>query len=110
MKKVKRFLKDLFGPQEFNDLDTEAIGSAFNDLGVRTLWLNYCFEEIKRINQEVDSRLLTGSMYGITDLCARRKAYQDVLDAVLVARRQVTQAGNHNPRSETLINLDRVTV
>lgn len=109
MKKLKRFLSEIFSPESFNDLDTEAIGSAFGDLAVRTFWLNSCFDELKRINQEVDKRLLTDSMYGLTDLCARRKAYQDVLEAILTARRQVTQGVRHNPRPETVINLDRVT-
>lgn len=111
MKKIPRWLKDFFYPDSFNDLDTSAIGEAFNDLGVRTLWLQSCFEELRNINQQVDKRLLLGNEVGIIDLCARRKAYQDVLEAVLVARRQVvsgTQEKRPNPRP-VLVDLDRVT-
>lgn len=113
MKRVTRWFKDFFRPDLFNNLDTEAIGAAFNDLGVRTLWLNYCFDELKRINMEVDKRLLSGSEAGLIDLCARRKAYQDVLEAVLTARRQVvlgTQARSPNPKDRVVVvDLDRVT-
>lgn len=110
MKILPRWLSDFFEPDVFNDLDISAIGEAFNDLSVRSLWLNACFDEIKRINAEVDKRLLTGMDYGLTDLCARRKAYQDILESVLSARRQVvTQGVRNNPTAETVINLDRVT-
>lgn len=111
MKKIKWWLKDLFSVQTFNDIDVSAIGSAFNDPHVRTAWLTNCFEEIVRINMEVDKRLLSGSDIGLIDLCARRKAIQDILEAIPGARRKLTQDKHHNPRlplSES--NLDRVTV
>lgn len=109
MKKFKRFLSDLFKPEYMNDLDMDVISSAFNDSGVRTVWLNACFEELRRINEEVDRRLLTENMYGLTDLCARRKAYQDVLTGILSARRIVTHGVPHNPPSKVVVDLDRVT-
>ena len=109
MKKLTRFLSDIFKPEAMNDLDTEAIGAAFNDLGVRTLWLNSCFAELKHINLEVDRRLLTENMYGLTDLCARRKAFQDVLEGVLSARRQVAKTVPQVQAPNPLVNLDRVT-
>lgn len=111
MKKIKRWFKDIFDPEEFNNLDTEAIRAAFNDVSVRNIWLSGCFEELKRINMEVDKRLLSGTNLQLTDLCARRKTYQDVLEAVLSARRQVVkepQELRHNPRPSE-VNLDRVT-
>lgn len=106
---MKRWLKEMFAPDTFNDLDTSAIASAFNDPSVREMWLTYCFEELKRINLEVDRRLLVGSETGFIDLCARRKAFQDVLEAVLSARRKLSQAARHNPRVLSDVNLDRVT-
>lgn len=109
MRKIKRWLKDIFNPEDFNDIDTEAIRSAFNDTSIRTLWLSSCLDELKRINLEVDKRILSGSDFQLTDLCARRKAYQDILEAVLSARRQVTQDARPNPQKEVVVNLDRVT-
>jgi hypothetical protein len=111
MKKIKRWLNDIFGVEEFNNLDTSSIGEAFNDLMVRTIWLNSCFDELKRLNLEVDKRLLTGQDFNLIDLCARRKAYQDVLEAILSARRQVIngqQVVRPNPKVMD-VNLDRVT-
>lgn len=109
MKKIKRWLQDIFSPEEFNNMDTDAIRAALNDASVRTLWLSECFEEMKRINMDVDKRLLTHMEYGLTDLCARRKAYQDILEAILSARRQVTQDPRPNPKVQVVVDLDRVT-
>lgn len=107
--KIKRWLKELFEPEISNDLDVGLIGSAFNDPGIRAEWLSYCFDEIRRMNAEVDKRLLSGIEIGLIDLCARRKAFQDVLEAVLSARRKITQEGRPNPRREVVVDLDRVT-
>lgn len=109
MKKIKQWFKEIFEPDFFNDIDTAAISGAFNDPGVRSLWLTYCFEEIVRINREVDKRLLSGNEVGLTDLCARRKAFQDVLEAVLYSRRKLTQDMRPNPRPLVAVDLDRVT-
>lgn len=109
MKKLKRFFSQMLYPDVFNDLDTNAIGEALNDSSVRSLWLLGCFDELKRINLEVDKRLLSDSMYGISDLCARRKAYQDMLESILSARRQITHGERPNPRPEVAVDLDRVT-
>ena len=112
MKKLKKWLKDYFNPEEFNDLDVEGIVQALNDSSVRHVWLTSVLSDLKAINLEVDRRLLDGgSEYGLTDLCARRKAYQDILSGVLSARRTVvsgTQEVRHNPRPVS-IDLDRVT-
>lgn len=109
--KMKRWFKEMFDPQEFNGLDTMAIGEAFNDPSVRREWLLGVFEAIRDMNLEVDRRLLSDSAYGLTDLCAKRKAYQDVLEAILDAKRKVTQGVRHNPRPVVgSIDLDRVTV
>jgi hypothetical protein len=110
VKAIKRWFKDMFSPEVFNNLDTALISGAFNDPGVRALWLAYCFDEIRAVNMEVDKRLLSGNDLVLTDLCARRRAFQDVLEAILSARRKITQGTNHNPRREILVDLDRVTV
>lgn len=111
MRKIKRWFKEIFDPENFNGMDTALIAGALNDPGVRALWLAFCFEEIIRINMEVDKRLLTArdNEMGLIDLCARRKAFQDILEAVLSARRQLTQEVRSNPRMPEVVNLDRVT-
>lgn len=108
MRKIKRWFRDFFKPEDFNDLDMFSIGEAFNDQRVRSFWLLGCLEELKRMNMEVDKRLLSGSELGLIDLCARRKAYQEVLESILSAKRQVLQEVRPNPRSSA-VNLDRVT-
>ena len=107
MNKVKRWLKDVFDPER--DLDIDAIRSAFNDASIRSVWLSGCLDELRRMNMEVDKRLLNGATLSLADLCARRKAYQDILEAVLSARRQVTQEPRPNPKVAVGVNLDRVT-
>lgn len=111
MKKLVRLLKDIFAPENFNDLDLAALKEALNDSSVRAFWLSDCFEELRRINLEADKRLLSGTSFQLTDLCARRTAYRDMLEAILSARRRIldgTQDLRHNPRKSD-INLDRVT-
>lgn len=110
MKRIKRWLHEMFSPQEFNGLDFGLIAQAFNDATVRRLWLEGIVSDLETMNKEVDRRLLTDSTYGIADLCARRKAYQDVLEAVLSARRKVMQEVRPNPKDQMQeIDLDRVT-
>lgn len=111
MKKIRGWFQDIFSVRDFNGVDVPAIQQAFNDPAVRTLWLGDILDELKRMNLEVDKRLLTGNDYRLTDLCARRQAIQDILESVLAARRQVTketQAKPHNP-PKVDVNLDRVT-
>lgn len=111
MKRVKRWLADIFEPAEFNGLDLVGIGEAFNDSAVRSRWLLDLLEELRRINLEVDRRLLMGNDFGFNDLCARRKAFQDVLEGVLSAKRSIAQEVRPNPRPQVSgVNLDRVTV
>lgn len=110
MKKLPRWIKDFFNPEQFNNLDIQAIGDALNDHAVRGVWLSECLQELKRINIEVDMRLLSGNEMNLIDLCARRKAYQDMLESILTARRRVLkQELPHNPRLPVAVNLDRVT-
>lgn len=87
-------------------MDTAGITESLNDPFIRAKWLDGCFEEIRQMNLEVDRRLLTARGFGLIDLCARRKAYQDMLESVFSIRRQMVRP---NPRSEMAVNLDRVT-
>lgn len=111
MKKLKKWLSDYFSPETFNDLDVDGIAQALNDSSVRAVWLTNTFSDLKAINLEVDRRLLGGgNEQGLTDLCARRKAYQDLLSGVLSARRTVVSGTQErpNPRVQK-VDLDRVT-
>lgn len=109
MRKLKRWFRDFFAPESFNDMDVGAIGEAFNDSQVRSIWLVNCFEELKRLHMDVDKRLLLGNTLNLKDLCARRKAYQEILESVLSAKRQATQDVRQNPKPKVLVDLDRVT-
>jgi hypothetical protein len=106
MKRIVRYLKDVFSMRDLHNLDVNEILLALNDASVRKTWIYELCEELKRLNLEVDKRLLSGSQYNLTDLAARRKAFQDVLELVLSARRRNR---NPNPKSE-VFDLDNVTV
>lgn len=110
MTKLCRFLREIFDPQAYNDLDTDAIRSALNDASVRNTWLSDCIDEMRRINIEVDRRMLYGTVVDLTDLCARRKAIQDLLEAALSARRKIAgkPEARPNPKAGD-VNLDRTT-
>lgn len=108
MKKMTQWISEMFSPEQFNDIDIYSVGEALNDSAVRQKWFLAVLEEIKRINVDVDRRLLAGGEYRIMDLCARRKALQDVLELVLSIKRQARQEERPNPRA-SVINLDRVT-
>lgn len=107
MKKLTRWLNHLFSPKELNGLDVQDILSALSEESTRKLWLFESFQELKRMNLEIDKRLLAGVTFNLTDLAARRKAYQDMLEGILSARRQIR---NHNPKSMGQFDLDSVTV
>lgn len=106
MKKLNRWFKNIFTAKEVYQLDLQELLDAMSDSGVRKLWLYDTLEEIKRVNLEIDRRLLTGSPGNITDLAARRKAIQDVMELIRSAKRQIK---NHNPKSGEF-DLDSVTV
>lgn len=102
MKHLKTFLHDIFG-EESTNLNLAGISSALSDATTRTIWLIDCLDEIKEIHLKIDKKLLSGPEYGLIDLCARRKAIQDVLEMVMTAQRKTgAQKPPHNP-------LDRVT-
>lgn len=109
MKKIKQWMQDIFEPETFNDLDIFQVADALNDSEIRKRWFLALLDEIKQINKDVDRRLLSGTEFGLLDLCARRKGLQDALDLVLSVKRQLkTEQGRHNPTGQG-INLDRVT-
>lgn len=108
MKKLVLSLKELFSPKYLYNLDTQEVLGAMADPSVRKEWLYELFEELKRLNLEIDRRLLMGKQLDVTDLASRRKAYQDVLESVLIARRRIR---NPNPKDRSgSFDLDSVTV
>ena len=110
MKKLKSWLKDIFEAEDFGNLNMGVIGEALGDPSVREVFLRDCLDELKRIHLDIDKRLLSGSEMGLIDLCARRRACQDVMESILSARRSVKQDVRHNPRfTDTVVDLDRVT-
>lgn len=108
MKKLSRWFNNLFSPKELQGLDVAEILAVLSEESIRKLWLYDAFEELKRMNLEVDRRLLAGDVFSLTDLAARRKAYQDILEGILSAKRQIR---DHNPKSKTgEFDLESVTV
>lgn len=106
MKSIPKLFGDWFSPKEIYGIDISEIQLAFSDSVVRNIWLLGIYEELKRLNLEIDKRLLMNDSMDITDLAARRKAHQDVLESVLTARRR---AKGSNPPSKDF-DLDSVTV
>ena len=106
MKKIPKLIQEWFSPKALQGLDIQEIMSAMEDRTIRNIWVADLFDELQRLNLEVDNRLLNVEGVNITDLAARRKAYQDVLVAVLSAKRQVK---SHTPQSGSF-DLDSVTV
>ena len=106
MKKIPAFLRDLFTPKEAYNLDVNELLGAMSDPIVRKAWLMDLFAQIQQIHFDVD-RLLAGGNSNIHDLAIRRKAFQDVLEGVLSARRRVK---NPNPSDRSGFDLESVTV
>lgn len=111
MKNIPRWLTGLFSPKELQGLDAAELLDALSSPSIARIWLHGVYQELKQMNIEIDRCLLTGRDVHLTDLCARRRAYQDVLTAIKSAKQSATQAKNHNPREQVPeIDLDRVTV
>lgn len=108
MKKIPNLIREWFSPKFIQDLDVQDILLAMSDATIQKIWISDVFDELQRLNLEVDRRLLTNDQRSITDLAARRKAYQDVLQGVLSARRRIK---NPNPKDRSgSFDLDSVTV
>lgn len=106
MKKLVASVRALFSPREINDLRSEDLLAALSDSKTRQLWLMDVYEELKRLNLEVDRRLSVGDT-DLKDLAARRSAIQYVLSAILEAKRL---ARHHNPTPTGQFDLGDVTV
>lgn len=110
MKKITRWMSDIFSPKQLQDLDAMDILDALGDPVVRKTWLYNVFDTLKHLNLDIDNRLQNGG-FRIEDLCARRKAYQNILEEVISAKRSVTMARNTNqPLKVGEFDLNSVTV
>jgi hypothetical protein len=109
MKKIPRFLHNLFSPHHLQNLDVLELMNAFNNPTVRKLWLYEVYQELRSLNMGIETALLTNS-YVINTLSPRRKAYQDILEAILVAKRRCLEEKDPDPQFKSEIDLDRVTV
>lgn len=109
MKKIRKWISDLFEAGDYQDISLDYIVDAFNDPSVRSAWLQMVVDEIRAINMEVDRRLLNGLETGLIDLCAKRRTYQDILNFVVSAKKTVKQTESPNLRHKSLVDLDRVT-
>lgn len=107
--KIKKWLQEIFNAEEFNDIHLSIIAEALSDGSVRSAWLMQVLDDIRQINLDADKCLLVGDTYRLSDLCSRRRAYTDILSAVLAAKRKVTQEVRPNPRPMVAVDLDRVT-
>lgn len=113
MKKIKRWLHQIFDidRQGIDDCDLDAVIDALNSPQVRAEWVAMLVNELKQIHLQVDSRLLSAREENLIDLCSRRKAFRDVLQMVITAKRIVRKEVDHNQtKSESFIDLDRLTV
>lgn len=109
MRKLLKTIQDLLTPKEMQGIDAYQILDALGDPVVRKTWLYEVLLEIKRINQVIDAKLLSGEMYDLADLSSRRRALQFVLDSAMSAKREIARAKGHNP-AENSFDLDAVTV
>lgn len=105
-KVLARLLSDLFSPRSLQDLDAGELLHALNDPSVRKHWLWEVYDALKRMNLDVDRKLHDTDFHNFELLCARRRAYQDILSAILAAHRQVT---NNNLADSSNLGLDVMT-
>lgn len=110
MRRLVKQVKDLFTPKEIQGIDAYEVLDVLGDPVIRKTWLYEVMQEIKRINQSIDSKLMNGDMLDIADLSARRRALQFVLEAALSAKREVARAKGHNPLGGGDFDLESVTV
>lgn len=111
MKKVLvEKVKDLFTPNRFQELDVYGILEALRDESIRKLWLYEVLTELKRINLEVDTKLMKQEIMGLNNLSAKRQALQFVLESVLSVKREALRNQNHNPTTKADFDFENVTV
>jgi|WetSurMetagenome_2_1015567.scaffolds.fasta_scaffold491048_1 hypothetical protein len=102
-------LKDLFRPVDYQEINPQEIFDILADPSVRKAWLFEVLQELVRINRSIDQKLVSGVTFSITDLSARRRGLQFVLDTALAAKREVERAKSHNC-DMGVFDLDEVTV
>lgn len=109
MKKISKYLKSLFSPEHMQNIDFTEVLNAFHSETVRKIWIYEFYQELKNLNLSVDRSLLHGDAR-INDLSARRKAFQDILEMVLSAKRQAIEEKDPAPKIMSEVDLDRRTV
>ena len=98
MKKILvKKLGDLFNPHAYLELDVYDVLDGLKDDVVRKNWLFEVLQEIKRLSLDIDKMLETGNVSGISNLSARRKGLQFVLEAAIEQKNAVHREPNHNP-------------
>ncbi len=106
-------LDQLFRPTYTFDIDLYEVLEALGDGVTRKTWLFELALEIKRINLEIDKKLLSGlplSETILADLSGRRRSLQFVLEAVLSAKRDTQRRRGQNPATKAEFDLDSVTL
>lgn len=109
MKKISKYLKSLFSPEHMQNIDFSEVIQAFHNETVRNIWLYDLYQELKHLNISVDRSIMNNDLQ-LTHLSARRKAFQDVLEMILSAKRQAIEKKDPNPRVVSEVDLDRRTV
>lgn len=110
MKRALKRLQELFEPAYLLDINFEELEMALANTTIRHRWMDRLIEDIKQLNLQIDRQLLSGADLNLSDLCARRRTYQDVLESLASIRRSVMKE-RPNPRAEAaFVDLDRVTV
>ncbi len=109
MRKISRYLKRLVSPRYMQDIDLADLLRAMNDETVRRIWLYEVYQELRNLNLGVEKALMGGDI-SISRISARRRAFQDVLEMILNARTRRLEERDPNPRFESEVDLDRVTV
>lgn len=104
--KIPKFINDLFTPKNLQGLDSEELMVSLADPFIRKAWILSVFEEMKQLNLEVDKQLLSKELWMIQNLAIRRRAIQDMLEKVALAKRRV-KTQTHEPSG---FDLDSVTV
>lgn len=99
-------LSDLWAPEEIQEIRTQDVEFALQDITVRKIWLQKVFDQIRQCNLDVDSRLRKGNKE-VSDLVFKRQALQGILEAVFEAKRQ---AKGYDTKKPGEFDLASVTV
>ncbi len=105
---VKR-LMELFNPSQFQELDVYGVLSALQNQAVLKMWLYEVLSQIKQLNLQIDQGLLSGKTYDISDLSAKRRALQGVLESALSIHREVRRDTSHNQVTKADFDFEGLT-